>query len=224
MRAGEIVFTGMERVVVGRPAAAAAARANDSQVLQLSEAVSAALTVFARRHRVTLNTLFQAAWAVLLHRYSGEADVVFGATVSGRPEEVPGIEAMVGLFINTLPIRSRWPGGGEAVAWLRELQAWQAAVQQHAHTQLAEIQRRSGVPAGWPLFESIVVFENVPPIAAREPAGGAADLAVVAARYVSRTHYPLSLLVVPGERLTARATFERRRLEAQAERTQRKRP
>jgi amino acid adenylation domain-containing protein len=185
--------------------------AHGERGLALEREVSAALAGFARRHQLTLNTLVQGAWAALLHRTSGEPEVMFGATVSGRPAEVPGIESMVGLFINTLPVRTRWPDTADAVSWLREVQAWQLAVQSHAYDPLAEIQRWSEVPAGRQLFDSIVVFENVPEMS-RGPAPDGA-LALRGQRYVSRTHYPLSLLVVPGDRLTLRATFERRRFE-----------
>jgi amino acid adenylation domain-containing protein len=185
--------------------------AHGERGLALEREVSAALASFARRHQLTLNTLVQGAWAALLHRTSGEPEVMFGATVSGRPAEVPGIESMVGLFINTLPVRTRWPDTADAVSWLREVQAWQLAAQSHAYDPLAEIQRWSEVPAGQQLFDSIVVFENVPEMS-RGPAPDGA-LALRGQRYVSRTHYPLSLLVVPGDRLTLRATFERRRFE-----------
>ncbi|HVR11090.1 MAG TPA: amino acid adenylation domain-containing protein, partial [Thermoanaerobaculia bacterium] len=185
--------------------------AHGERGLALDPAASGALAGFARRHQLTLNTLVQGAWAALLHRTSGEPEVMFGATVSGRPPEVPGIESMVGLFINTLPVRTRWQDAGDTLSWLREVQAWQVAVQAHAYDPLAEIQRWSDVPAGQQLFDSIVVFENVPEMS-RGPAPDGA-LALRGQRYVSRTHYPLSLLVVPGDRLTLRATFERRRFE-----------
>ncbi len=193
------------------------ARHGEREVV-LDAAAAASLRAFARRHRLTLNSLVQGAWAALLHRYSGEPDVVFGATVAGRPEEIPGIGTMVGLFINTLPIRSRRAEGGETVVWLQELQAWQSDAQEHAHTPLADVQRWSDVAAGRPLFESIVVFENVPEMAggAAGAAGGPADVALRGTRYVSRTHYPLSLLIEPGEQLAMRATFERGRLEETA--------
>src|SRR6266850_834097 len=81
----------------------------DEQQLKLSAATTSALNAWARTHHLTLNTLAQAAWAILLSRYSGDEDVVYGATVSGRPPDLPGVEAMVGLFINTLPVRVRVP-------------------------------------------------------------------------------------------------------------------
>jgi amino acid adenylation domain-containing protein len=185
--------------------------AHGEREIVLGREISGALASFARRHQLTLNTLVQGAWAALLHRTTGEPEVLFGATVSGRPEEVSGIESMVGLFINTLPIRTWWQDAADTVVWLRQVQSWQRAVQEHAYDPLAEIQRWSEVPAGRPLFDSILVFENVPEMT-RGP-GPDGTLALRGQRYVSRTHYPLSLLVTPGDRLTVRATFERRRLE-----------
>jgi len=185
--------------------------------LALSPAATAALRAFARRHQLTLNTLVQGAWALLLHAYSGEMDVVFGATVSGRPAEIPGVESIVGLFINSLPVRVRIPDeiGSGLVGWLREIQSAQMAAQPYEHASLADIQRWSGVPAGQPLFESLVVFENVPTdLHAMAPestpdAPGAAML--VSQRSVLLTHYPLVLKVMPGDSLAFQVTYQSRR-------------
>ncbi|HSF44300.1 MAG TPA: condensation domain-containing protein, partial [Thermoanaerobaculia bacterium] len=129
---------------------------------RLSPRTSAALQAGARRSGLTVNTLFQGVWALLLSRYSGASDVVFGTVVSGRPAAVAGIEAMVGLFINTQPLRARVPETGGLLAWLRALQAEQAGLRQDEHLSLQEIQAWSEVPRGQPLFESLLVFENFP--------------------------------------------------------------
>ncbi|WP_270171313.1 non-ribosomal peptide synthetase [Paenibacillus sp. SYP-B4298] len=128
----------------------------------LSVSESAQLNQFARSHQLTLNTLVQGAWALLLSRWSGEADVVFGATVSGRPAELEGVETMVGLFINTLPVRVRVKSGTDVVSYLRELQEEQSAKQVYEYAALSEIQSWSDVPQGTPLFESLIVYENYP--------------------------------------------------------------
>jgi amino acid adenylation domain-containing protein len=180
--------------------------------LALSPADTAALRALARRHQLTLNTLVQGAWALLLHQYSGEPEVVFGATVSGRPAEIPGVEGIVGLFINSLPVRVSVPGAGTGlVSWLRELQSAQIAAHPFEHASLADIQRWSGVAAGLPLFESLLVFENVP--AAAGPSIGSGPM-LLGQRSVLHTHYPLVLMVVPGESLVFRATYQRRRFSA----------
>src|SRR6187455_3500700 len=101
--------------------------------LALSEPLTAALTAQARRHGLTLNTLIQTAWAILLGRLTGREDVVFGVTVSGRPPEIAGIESMVGLFINTLPLRVRLPPGTALLELLRQVQNDQSKLMEHQH-------------------------------------------------------------------------------------------
>ncbi|WP_323114777.1 non-ribosomal peptide synthetase [Pseudomonas guariconensis] len=116
---------------------------------------------FAQGQRVTLNTLVQAAWLLLLQRYTGQRTVTFGATVSGRPETLEGAEQMLGLFINTLPVVSHVPTAQAVGDWLRELQAYNLRIRDHQHTPLGDIQRWAG-QGGQALFDSIIVFENQP--------------------------------------------------------------
>ncbi|MGV4925014.1 amino acid adenylation domain-containing protein [Streptomyces sp. BHT-5-2] len=144
-----------------QPVKAHGTRSSREVQVTLSAERTARLTEAARAARLTVNTLVQGAWAALLARYSGAADVCFGTTVSGRPATLPGAEAMAGLFINTVPVRARLDGT-PAVEWLRDLQGAQLDSRQYEHVSLAQIQRASGVPAGTNLFDSIVVFENYP--------------------------------------------------------------
>ena len=127
--------------------------------LSLSESLTAALTRQARTHGLTLNTFMQAAWAILLGRLTGRDDVVFGITVAGRPPEIAGIERMVGLFINTLPLRVRLPASKPLIAVLKELQDGQSRLMAHQHLGLAEIQHLAGLGE---LFDTLAVFENYP--------------------------------------------------------------
>jgi amino acid adenylation domain-containing protein/non-ribosomal peptide synthase protein (TIGR01720 family) len=166
----------------------------------LSEETTAALTEAARAHGLTLNTLVQGAWALLLSHYSGEDDVVFGATVSGRSTGVEGVVSMIGLFINTLPVRARLRQDAPLVAWLKELQDQQAAQLPYEYTPLAEVQRWSEIPRGRPLFSSLLVVENYPLDAAVEQ--GASSLAISDMRIAEKTNYPLALQVVPGKELS----------------------
>ncbi|MCP4662273.1 MAG: non-ribosomal peptide synthetase, partial [bacterium] len=129
---------------------------------RLSAAVSSELQSLARGHELTLNTLVQGAWALLLGRYSGHDDVLFGATVAGRPAELPGVESMVGLFINTLPVRVEVQQGEFLVPWLERLQGQQAELRSYEYSPLDQVQKWSGAPAGQPLFEHILVFESYP--------------------------------------------------------------
>jgi non-ribosomal peptide synthetase component F len=134
--------------------------ASQSAQQRLSEEQTAGLQSFARNNQLTLNSIAQAAWALLLGRYGGEQDVVFGAVVSGRPAELPGVETMVGLFINTLPARVRFRGKEQTIWWLRQFQQQQVEQREYEYSPLAQAQSWSDVTRGLPLFESIVVFEN----------------------------------------------------------------
>ncbi|SHF27262.1 non-ribosomal peptide synthetase [Streptoalloteichus hindustanus] len=152
----------------------------------------------ARAHGVTVNTVVQAAWGLLLARLTGRDDVVFGASVSGRPSDVPGVESMIGLFTNTLPVRLRVRPEESVSALLRRLQAEQAALLPHHHLSLTDVQRAAGLGE---LFDTLVVFENAPLISEsleRDHAAGALRVRGLANR--DATHYPLTLvpLVVHG--------------------------
>ena len=133
-----------------------------SQLRALTVDLTRELQQLARTYRLTVNTLLQGAWALLLSRYCQEDDVVFGTTVSGRPAELAGVEQMVGLFINTLPVRVRIEEDRNVIDWLQQLQSEQVEQRQYEYSQLAEVQGWSEVARGVPLFESLVVFENYP--------------------------------------------------------------
>ncbi len=178
--------------------------------MRLPAALTAELRGVARRHGLTLSTTVQGAWALLLSRCSGEEEVLFGATVSGRPAELPGVEEMVGLFINTLPVRVSVSPAERVVPWLAALQARQARLREHESTPLAQVQRWSDVAPGEPLFESIVVFENYP--SGPLPRRGAGSLRVVPGPSREQTNYPLSLGVVPGEEMRVRLEYSLSRL------------
>jgi hypothetical protein len=133
---------GVDRGVGGRERAPCYAE----QGLELSAAVTGGLRALARGQHLTLNTLVQGAWALLLSRYSGEAEVVFGATVSGRPAGLVGVEAMVGLFINTLPVRVEVAPQVSLLPWLQQLQGQQVEREQYAYSPLVAIEVPRGVP------------------------------------------------------------------------------
>jgi amino acid adenylation domain-containing protein/non-ribosomal peptide synthase protein (TIGR01720 family) len=160
-------------------------------LVTLDAAATNALANGARNARVTLNTLLQAAWALLLHRHTGQRTVSFGATVAGRPADLPGAEQMLGLFINTLPMIATVPPQALVGEWLRGLQAQGAALREHEHTPLASVQRWAG-QGGHSLFDTLLVFENYPVDAVlRQPGLGSTRLSNV--RTSSQTHYPLTL-------------------------------
>jgi hypothetical protein len=178
----------------------------------LSEMNTAALRRVARQNHLTLNTLVQGAWALTLG-FHGEnreeiRDVVFGATVSGRPPELPGAESTVGLFINTLPQRVRIDPGKSLVGWLAELQDQQLEMRQFEHTPLSKLHGWCDVPVGSPIFESILVFLNVFD-ANRQDTG---SLKLDELRHVGRPHYPLTVNVKPGSRLKLELIYDVQRL------------
>lgn len=183
------------------------------QPFTCSIAVSEQLRELARQHHFTLNNVVQGAWALLLARYSGETEVIFGATVSGRPADLPGIESMVGLFINTLPVRTHVKGDDELIPWLKALQAQQIEQEPYAYLSLAEIQHMSDVPAGLPLFENILAFENYPFNASRQKLHRSLDISHL--RSIERTNYPLTVVVNPQAALSGRFIYDTQRLETQ---------
>jgi amino acid adenylation domain-containing protein/non-ribosomal peptide synthase protein (TIGR01720 family) len=179
------------------------------RVLRLDAAAVDGLRTLARRRGLTLSTLVQGAWSLVLGLYSGEADVVFGAAVSGRPADLAEAESMVGMFINTLPVRVRLDGGAEVLPWLDELQAQQAEQREHEQSPLVRVREWSGLPADLPLFETLVVFENYPLDASLAALPG--GLRVTASRFVERTSYPLTLTALPHGRLALDLRWDRSR-------------
>lgn len=175
--------------------------------LIIPEQTTASLQAFARSHQLTLNTLVQGAWALLLSHYSGDRDLVYGTVVSGRPATLPGVEAITGLFVNTLPVRARISPEMTLPAWLKELQRQQAALRQYEYSPLVQVQGWSEVARGLPLFETILAFENYPSIErAREPESG---LNVAQISAFTRTNYPLEIMVVPRKTLALRLGYDR---------------
>ncbi|MET8974171.1 amino acid adenylation domain-containing protein [Streptomyces sp. NPDC004539] len=168
--------------------------------IELSEETGTALTAAARRLGVTLNTLVQSAWGLLLGRLTGRDDVVFGTTVSGRPPELPGVESMVGLFINTVPTRVRLRPAAPPAELLREVRDTYATLLDHHHLGLADIQRAAGVPE---LFDTLLVFENYP--ADLATSGDGLRLAGSSGR--DATHYPVTLVALPGRRPRFRLAY-----------------
>ncbi|MFF9672031.1 non-ribosomal peptide synthase/polyketide synthase [Streptomyces eurythermus] len=182
-----------------RPDGAHRTSSSGSVRMTLGPDLSARLRETAQRHGLTLNTVLQGAWALLLSRYGGGTDVVFGTTVSGRPAELPGVTSMVGLFINTLPTRVRVDGSRPLPEWLREIQTAQSEARRHDFVSLAQIQSWSELPGGTSLFDSLVVFENYP-FDADAPARH--GLTMEPERDLEPTNYPLSVVVAPGDTLT----------------------
>ncbi|MFI5843335.1 amino acid adenylation domain-containing protein [Catenuloplanes sp. NPDC051500] len=164
--------------------------------VELPDDVATALPQRLRAHGLTLGTALHGVWGLLLGRLTGRRDVAFGSTVSGRQADVAGIESMVGLFINTVPVRLRWHPSEPLAGLLTRLADEQAALLDHQHLGLAAIQRLAG--AGGDLFDSLVVMENYPDHTGLRDASG--SLRVHDVSFREATHYPVTLLVAPGPR------------------------
>jgi amino acid adenylation domain-containing protein len=171
----------------------------DMRSALVPEGETDALKAWARENRLTLSTVVQGAWSLVLSRYSGEEDVVFGVTVSGRPPSLPGVDAMLGCFINTLPLRVQVPGGDQVCGWLLGLQADQVEMRRYEQSPLVQVLGWSDVPRPTPLFESIFVFEGF----TETPREGV----------FQRTGYPLTLVVGPDRELVLRMDYELERFE-----------
>ncbi|MFD8689681.1 amino acid adenylation domain-containing protein [Streptomyces sp. NPDC059651] len=195
----EEALDGLEGPTLVAPGADAGLRVLSERVTtELSADATAELTRSARARGLTLNTVVQGAWGLLLAALTGQRDVVFGTTLSGRSPEVPGVEEIVGLLINTLPLRVRFDPAESVEALLARVQAEQAALIPYHHASLSALQRRLGLGE---LFDTCTVFQNTP---WDEDALRADGLRVAPYRTESLrpvNHYPLSLTVLPGERL-----------------------
>ncbi|MEV0121294.1 amino acid adenylation domain-containing protein [Streptomyces sp. NPDC050703] len=164
---------------------------------------TAALTAWCRTAGVTLSSVVQGCWAVLLGRLTGRQDVVFGAVTSGRPAEVPGVESMIGLFANTLPVRADVRPGLRASELFRALAAQRLEMMPHEHLPLAEAQAACGVRGE--LFDTVLAFQNYPLDEENLLRGGGTG--VSGARAHTATHYPLGLTVHPGDVIDVRLSY-----------------
>ncbi len=164
-------------------------------------------------HGLTVSTVVTAAWALLLSRASRQERVLFGASSSGRPSELEGVESMVGLFAASLPLPVHVKPQSPLLSWLRALQDQLITLRKHEHAPLADIQDWSEVPAGEPVFESLVAFENYPLDESLD--ANARWLAIDRAELVEQTNYPLVLTVVPAAEMVTILTYDVDRFDAE---------
>ena len=170
------------------------------------EKLSRDLNSFAKQAQLTLNTIIQSAWGILLSRYSGENDVLFGATVSGRPVDLPGADTIVGLFINTLPVRVLIEKDEPVIKWMKQFQTQQAQSRQYEYAPLFDIQSWCDVPKDMPLFESLLVFENYPIEDVVQEEKG--SLKIEQNQAFTRTNYPLTVAFSPGKRVGLEIAYD----------------
>ncbi|MGX2041491.1 amino acid adenylation domain-containing protein [Methylocaldum sp. MU1018] len=201
---------------VDRPVAddARAAGEMDEAIDFLTEDDTRALAALAQRRRVTANTFLQAAWALVLSHYSGRDDVVYGVTVAGRPAELPGVEKILGLFINSLPLRVKVAPDLSVADFLQQLLQHNLDIRRYEYTSLVTIQSWIGLPHDRPLFDSLLVFENAPIDQALLEKKRALKIAYEKNR--THTNYPITVVVIPGPKLHLQITYQRARFDRAA--------
>ncbi|MFC7762568.1 condensation domain-containing protein [Catellatospora bangladeshensis] len=170
--------------------------------VNLPDGIGDQLATVARAHGLTVNTVVQGAWAALLSTLTGRDDVIFGAAVSGRPPELPGVESMVGLLINTVPVRVVFDPDRPLLETLQRVQDEQSSLTEHHHLGLTDIHRLVDTPD---LFDTIMAFESYP--LDKEMANLPEGLRLVDIHVADGAHFPLSLLVTPGEDLDLRVDY-----------------
>jgi amino acid adenylation domain-containing protein len=177
---------------------------------RLPATLSSRLCSFTRTHRLTAYSVVLGALAATMARWSGDSDVLFLSTVSGRPAELDGADRMVGLFINALPVRAQVRSEANVLAWLRQLQDDEIERDRHCHDTLSDVLKWSGAQRGPEMFELLLVFENYP-----TPSDwGGQHAHVVGMQALERTNYPLTLTVIPGESFKFRLTWKERIFES----------
>ncbi|MDH5548220.1 MAG: amino acid adenylation domain-containing protein, partial [Gammaproteobacteria bacterium] len=183
---------------------------------KLSEELTSDIKAFSQTHQLTLNTVVQGAWALLLQQYSQSSDVCFGITVAGRPTDLQGVESTIGLFINTLPLRVQLNSDTELVPWLSELQVHNSALREYDFTPLAQIQTWSDVTPGQKLFNTLMVFENYPVDNTIYQVNKELNaipntnerIKIKPFQLHEQTNYPLALQIAPGDRLIINYEFD----------------
>ncbi len=171
--------------------------------IELQESI--AIKEFAKRNRVTVNTILQFAWAIILQRYNRCRDVVYGSTVSGRPETLPGIQHSVGLYINTVPVRFKFHPEETIISQLRRQMEMNLQQKSYEYLSLTEIAQQSELPGQIPLFDNILVFENYPinqTINALD-----INLKIINITAHELTNYNLAITTIIGETLKIKFTY-----------------
>lgn len=173
--------------------------------LDLGEELTARLLSYGRASQLTLNSLVQGAWAMVVAGLSGQEDVCFGITITHRPVGLANVENIVGIFINTLPMRVQVDRSQPIGRWLNKVQLTQVAARSHDHYPLPLIQQRTDLPGGQPLFESLLIFENFPRGSTWTGRGG---VQVEQERYIGWTNYPFAIEAMPGDNLFFQVKYD----------------
>ena len=168
-----------------------------SLLLKLDEATTARIQRYAQSHRLTVNTLMQGVWALLLHKYTGNREVLYGVVVSGRPDELPEVERRVGMYINTVLLKAEFGEDQATVDWLQGLQADQVSSRQYQYTALQDVQRWTGIKGD--MFDSLLIFENYP--VSKVIRSKSWLLQVEKVEVTEQTNYPLTVTIASSEEL-----------------------
>ncbi len=187
-----------------------------TQELSIKTSIVEKLNAQARRHQLTLNSLLLGAWSLILGSHNRTHDVLFGTTVAGRPIDLPNADKIAGLFINTLPFRTNIDAQSTLADWLATLQSSQAACREYEQTPLTDIQRYSELSSGTPLFESILVVENLPSAASSKESSHdqAEKITIYDPHYTEYSHYPLAILIDPSDGLNLIAVHQESKVSA----------
>ncbi|WP_160718118.1 non-ribosomal peptide synthetase, partial [Chitinophaga solisilvae] len=177
--------------------------------LHLDAAAAGRIQRYAQTHGITVNTVMQGIWALLLHHYTGAASVAYGVTVSGRPVDLPGVDTKVGLYINTLPFHVHIDRQTKAAAWLQQIQRDQITAREYEYTPLSTIQRWTGITGD--LFDSILVYENYP--VSDVVTSGRWKLELLQPVVKEHTNYPLSIMVSAAAEITIQFSYNAALLE-----------
>ena len=176
-------------------------------VTWLSEEQTAWLHEIAKQKQITVNTIVQGAWGLMLSRYSGNSDIVFGVTVAGRPTEMDDADTIIGLFINSLPLRIKAELHHSAEQYLQDILAINHQMREHEFAPLADIQRLSDVEPGKALFDSLFVYENAPVEGSINDKG--IDFELIDSDNRTHTNYPITVVVYPKQQLGLQLTYDK---------------
>ncbi len=187
----------------------------EDEEVALDQELSSRIGQVATTYKLTPNALVQGAWILVLSGLSGDEDVVFGTTVSGRPADMTGIESIVGSFTNVLPVRAQVEPNWQLTRWIRKLRDEQFQLQKYEHIPLVEVNAWSEVPGSQPIFESLLVFENLPNdhLSTKRDRN---DLQIVDYHSGVTSMYPLTVIISPGDRWSIRCIYQTDRFEATA--------
>ncbi|MGJ5676045.1 MAG: condensation domain-containing protein [Nostochopsis sp.] len=183
----------------------------DEERIKLSEATTKTLLSFATKNRFTLATLVHGIWSILLSRYTCRNNIIYGCTVTGRPVDLAEVDSIVGMFINTLPINVKLNPEQQLLSWLLDFQSQLVEARHHEYTPLTQIQGWSEVPRNLPMFETIVVVENLPVSQFVRDWKGNIGFKQTGTYY--RNNYPLNLVIYPDSEIIVAISYDSRRFD-----------